>query len=443
MLKERAKEMHNKAQKMADSKIKKLPEFSPDTMKEMFHELEVHQIELEMQNEELLKIYAKLSEAKNRYFELYNMAPVCYCTLNYSGLITEANLRTLQTIGLEREQLIMRPISDFIYKEDQDIFYINQRKMQNTPEPRSCELRIVIKNGLIAWMHISATQDKDSEGNVIYRLVLSDISEQKRVEEELKDKDKMMIIQSRYAAMGEMISMIAHQWRQPLNIIGLATANMQTKQALHMLDETSIDDNTTIIAENIAFMSDTIDDFRNFFKPDAPKELTTAEDVIAIALKVIGQSLTSSNIEVKIHNQSKTALLIHKNSLVQVLLNLLGNAKDALLSNDIESALINITVNETEEQIAISICDNAGGIPQEIIDKINQPYFTTKKLNGTGLGLYISQTIIEKHFFGTLTWYNKMDGACFVMTLNKQEKEGGELDDVKTVPHAKKFGMWN
>ena len=91
----------------------------------------------------------------------------------------------------------------------------------------------------------------------------------------------------------------------------------------------------------------------------------------------------------------------------------------------IESALIDISVNETEEKVALVICDNGGGIPNEIIEKINQPYFTTKKLNGTGLGMYISQTIIEKHFFGTLTWHNEAKGACFVITLDK--KMGGGI----------------
>lgn len=134
--------------------------------------------------------------------------------------------------------------------------------------------------------------------------------------------------------------------------------------------------------------------------------------------------MVANNITFAVHNNSKTSLLMHKNSLVQVLLNIIGNAKDELIFKKVESAVIDITVNETEDKIAITVCDNAGGIPNEIMEKINQPYFTTKKIYGTGLGLYISQTIIEKHFFGTLTWYNKHSGACFVITLNKKERVG-------------------
>ncbi len=414
----------NRAEKIVKDKLVQLRDYSPQKLQKVLHELEVHQIELEMQNEELRQTYIQLQEAKERYIDLYDMAPVCYCTLDEKGFITDANLKTLLTLGLGKEKVLGHAITNFIYSEDQDIYYINQKSSHYSVNPPSCELRVKSSNGALIWMHLLMTQGRDHDGKRISRLVLSDVSEQKRVEEELKNKDKMMIVQSRYAAMGEMISMIAHQWRQPLNIIGIAIANIQTKQALEMLDEKSIDENLEIISGNILYMSDTIDDFRNFFKPDSQKEFAIIEDILRVTLKVIGTSLLSNSIEVNIQNHSKTALFIHKNSLVQVLLNILANAKDALLSKHVKLALITITVNETEDKIILSICDNAGGIPHEIMNTINQPYFTTKKLNGTGLGIYISQTIIEKYFFGALTWYNNSAGACFVITLNKSEKKG-------------------
>ncbi|MFA6192403.1 MAG: ATP-binding protein [Sulfurimonas sp.] len=416
--------MRTKAKQLVHEKLKILPELTAEDATKLFLELEINHIELEMQNSELHKAQEEAEEAKERYFELYNDAPVCYCTLNEEGFIIEVNERTIKTMGLVREQLLGKKMSDFVFIEDQDIFYLHQQKILELSEPQTCELRIAKSDGLPVWMNISATASHDKRGNRIYHLVFNNIDERKMIEERLKNKEKMLLVQSRYAAMGEMISMIAHQWRQPLNIIGLATANMKTKQMLHMLDEASMDENTDIITENIAFMSDTIDDFRNFFKPDAPKELVIMEEVITITLRVIGQSLVANNIAINVHNNSKIPFLIHKNSLVQVLLNILGNAKDQLISKKEESAVIDITVNETEDKIALAVCDNGGGIPNNIIDKINQPYFTTKKLNGTGLGMYISQTIIEKHFFGTLTWHNEAKGACFVITLNKKERVG-------------------
>jgi len=385
----------------------------------ILHELKIHQVELEMQNEELHRTQLELQKANNRYFELYNNAPICYFTINDKGLITEANFTAFTMLGRTSSEVLMRPISDFILYEDQDIFYLYRKKFFSLDNVASCELRLVKKNRAIVWAHIDAISMLSSDKKMTICLSMSDITEQKKVEEELKEKDKMILAQSRYAAMGEMISMIAHQWRQPLNIIGISVANVQIKQAMNMLDKTIIDDSIMIITENIAFMSDTIDDFRNFFKPDLPRELTTIQNVMDTTLKIIGKDLEYNNISINIDNNSQTSLLIYKNSLVQVLLNLFGNAKDEFVTKKVISAAITVNIDENKDAISIAICDNAGGIPESIIDKINQPYFTTKKLNGTGLGLYISQTIIEKHFFGTITWHNKLHGACFVITLNK------------------------
>ena len=132
---------------------------------------------------------------------------------------------------------------------------------------------------------------------------------------------------------------------------------------------------------------------------------------------MIGQSLKNENISLKIENNSRMPLLIYKSSLVQVILNVLNNAKDEFLMQKVTPALITVTVNETTEAVTITICDNAGGIPESIIEKLGQPYFTTKKLTGTGLGLHISRTIVEKYLLGTFSWHNEKDGACFVITL--------------------------
>ena len=238
-------------------------------------------------------------------------------------------------------------------------------------------------------------------------------------EEELESVKKSVFTQSRYAQMGEMIQMIAHQWRQPLNTLGLAISNIETKKALSMLDEKSLDENITIISQNITFMSDTIDDFKNYFKADAPKELTKIEDVMQSVLKIMGTLLKSNNIELEIQNKSKSALMIHKNSLVQALLNIVGNAKDALVANKVASAKIRVVVDESKDAIKLKLCDNAGGIAEDILNKIGEHYFSSNKVDGTGLGLYISKTIIEKHFGGDFSWHNEASGACFEISLYK------------------------
>jgi C4-dicarboxylate-specific signal transduction histidine kinase len=169
----------------------------------------------------------------------------------------------------------------------------------------------------------------------------------------------------------------------------------------------------------LQFLSKTIDDFRNFFSPDQAREFLTVESVLSSTLAIIGEGYKTSNIAITIENNSKASILMHKNSLVQVFLNILGNAKQALSSKQIQSAAIAITIDETSDHIIVTICDNAGGIPEGIADKISQPYFTTKGVGGTGLGLYICETIIETYFSGTLRWHNNKQGACFVITLNR------------------------
>lgn len=275
-------------------------------------------------------------------------------------------------------------------------------KKDNTEFPIELSLSSVMSNG--RWNAIG---------------IIRDITERKKMEFELKQNEEMMIAQSKQAAMGDMIAMIAHQWRQPLAIMGMEINNLI--MSISFDDEITTDyllKFSEALNKQLHQLSDTIDNFRNFFMPSQSRVQITIEEVLENTLNIIGASCENNNIALTIQNTSKSSLFINKSSLIQVLLNILGNAKDMLLANEIKNAAITVTVSETDETISISVCDNAGGIPESIFDKIGQPYFTTKKdLNGTGLGVYISRIIIEKHLFGTLRWYNKDGGACFEVTL--------------------------
>ncbi len=275
-------------------------------------------------------------------------------------------------------------------------------KKDNTEFPIELSLSAVMSNG--RWNAIG---------------IIRDITERKKMEFELKQNEEMMIAQSKQAAMGDMIAMIAHQWRQPLAIMGMEINNLIMSISF---DDEITTDNLLKLSESLNKqlhqLSETIDNFRNFFMPSQSRVQITMEEVLENTLNIIGASCENNTIALTIQNTSKSSLFINKSSLIQVLLNILGNAKDMLLVNEIKNAAITVTVSETDETISISVCDNAGGIPECIFDKIGQPYFTTKKdLNGTGLGVYISRIIIEKHLFGTFRWYNKDGGACFEVTL--------------------------
>lgn len=230
---------------------------------------------------------------------------------------------------------------------------------------------------------------------------------------------RTMIAQAKQAAMGDMIAMIAHQWRQPLAVIGMEINNLTVSIALE--EEITIDyllKHVSTLNKQIEQLAKTIDNFSNYFKPNQSEEQINVENILKSTLDIIGKSLENHAITLTIKNTTYSSLFITKSSLIQVLLNILENAQDALLANKVEQAAITITANETKEAIILSICDIAGGIPKSIMDKIGQPYFTTKQeFNGAGLGLYISRTIVEKHLHGTLTWHNEDKGTCFVIAL--------------------------
>ena len=249
--------------------------------------------------------------------------------------------------------------------------------------------------------------------------LLQEVEKRKKAQIELMKKDEVIISQSRHAAMGEMISMIAHQWRQPLAIIAMAANNIKADIDLNTVNIKDIEENMIGIVKQTKNLSDTIDDFRDFFKPNKSKEKINPQKVIEDTLAVIGKSLQNNNIKVIKSIECSKSIDLYSRELIQVLLNITKNAQEALISNNIEDKKISITLKEDNESIKISVCDNAGGIKDEILSKIFNPYFSTKKeKNGTGLGLYMSKIIVNKHLNGSIKVQNRDDGVCFSIILS-------------------------
>lgn len=232
------------------------------------------------------------------------------------------------------------------------------------------------------------------------------------------ETQKMMIHQSRLAAMGEMISMIAHQWRQPVNAIAVLANNIYLDVELKTLDEERLKTALLNTIELTQELSKTIDDFRNFFKPDNALVEANVEELVQDALLVVGKSIDYSDITIDCSYEGNGHFMTYKRELVQVMVNILKNAKDAFERHPREDQKIVVRSLEEGENIVLRFCDNAGGIDQEIIGQIFDPYFSTKHdRNGTGLGLYISKIIVEKHLKGNLRAYNTDNGACFEIVL--------------------------
>jgi PAS domain S-box-containing protein len=237
---------------------------------------------------------------------------------------------------------------------------------------------------------------------------------------ELKNKDNLIMMQSRHAAMGEMIGMIAHQWRQPISIIAMAANNILLDIALESFDTTKAEKFSQNILEQTSHLSKTIDDFRNFFKSDKEISKVKLRHIIEETLNIVKNSLVNNSIELQTSFKSESEVDAYPRELMQVFINIINNAKDAIVSNEIEKPVIKIKVYDDEKYVNTEICDNAQGIDADVLLKIFEPYFTTKDEKvGTGLGLYMSKIIVENHLKGIIEAFNKEDGACFRVRLLK------------------------
>jgi len=239
---------------------------------------------------------------------------------------------------------------------------------------------------------------------------------ERRVQEELaknRDKERLLFQQARLASMGEMIGNIAHQWRQPLSELGIYMYKLKKFFASREKEsfEETYEDSKRVIKK----MSQTIDDFRNFFNTNKPKEIFLVNSVIEDALMMLKGTLKNEHIQVRVTAEDKVEVFGYKSELTQVLINLLTNAKDAFVDKDSKNRFIDIHVARFDGQtLAITVRDNAGGIKPEILDKVFEPYFSTKQPSlGTGLGLYMSKMIIENSMHGRIEVCNAGDGACF------------------------------
>ena len=239
-----------------------------------------------------------------------------------------------------------------------------------------------------------------------------------KLKKRIKNQNQMLLTQSRQAAMGEMISMIAHQWRQPISNIAMIVSNILVEMDLDICDQNKIAKNLKKVNEQIQYLSSTISDFKDFFKPNRPKEDVVIDDILRDTLKIVENSIKYRNIEIGKNFNTHISFKTYKNKLIQVLLVLLKNAQDVLIDNMIKNPKITISTFEDNSKIIIIVDDNGTGVEDENISKIFEPYFSTKdEKNGTGLGLYMSKIIVEKHLSGEIFVENTEFGAKFIIEI--------------------------
>ncbi len=235
--------------------------------------------------------------------------------------------------------------------------------------------------------------------------------------EKQREKENLLIQQSKLAALGEMIGNIAHQWRQPISAVSTIMMNIKWTAISKGVPEDFINDKIKEANSQLNYMSQTIDDFRSFFKPDKEKENFDIKIEVQKAYKILEATLKNSEINLQIFTSSTYDVYGYPNEFSQVILNILSNAKDVIMERQIEEPRIEVNLYQKEDHIYCEISDNAGGIDKENIEKIFDPYFTTKESHGTGIGLYIAKEIIEKHMSGQLTIENTDIGAKFIICV--------------------------
>ncbi len=364
------------------------------------------------------------------------------------GIITYASQAFAKISGYSLDELIGKP-QNIVRHEDTppELF----KELWQTIQSGSIwhgEIQNRAKDGSTYWVDTTITPMLDAQDKIIgYSSIRRDITHEKQVidlhrslekkslelqglntdlerrikeaVEQSKQKDHLMTQQSKLASMGEMIGNIAHQWRQPLNALALLLQKQLMLYERGMLNDEKVKESVQKGTILINKMSTTIDDFRDFFKPNKEKKDFDIKNAVDDTFELINAALYNKNISLHINLQEGYIIHGYKNEFSQVILNLINNAKDILIEKAIEHPEIDINATVENGKITLEVADNAGGIDEDIIEHVFEPYFTTKEEGkGTGIGLYMSKMIIEENMHGKLDVKNSDKGAVFSITLD-------------------------
>jgi signal transduction histidine kinase len=290
------------------------------------------------------------------------------------------------------------------------------------------EHRLLMNDGRIKYVREKCTFKYNDKKDVVSAIgTVQDITDKVEQQQKLQERDKLLFEQSKMASMGEMIGNIAHQWRQPLSVISTVASGILLRFEFGDFDKDRIVKELESLEESAQYLSQTIDDFQNYLKPSKQTQFFNIEDVVNKNINMFGKGFISKGIHIITHVKG-SLYEGNENELLQVIINILNNAKDAFIDSDknIENKIILIELYETKKNIILTIQDSAGGVPEDIKNKIFEAYFTTKhQSKGTGLGMYMSYQIIKNSFKGTLCVENKtfnyddksLYGACFTIVL--------------------------
>lgn len=333
-----------------------------------------------------------------------------------NGIIVYVSQAFCNISGYERKELIGKTHKIIKHPDNSPAIFEDMWSTITHGKVWHGEIKNKKKNGDYYWVEATIEPIFDEQSDIIgYDAIRQDITSKK----ELQEQQNVIIEQSKAAAMGEMISMIAHQWRQPLQAVSILVQKLPiTKMIEGDLSDELIDQVVDDVGKQLEYMSKTIDDFRDFFRPDKDKDIVAVSKIIDKAQNFLNPILRTQSVNLTIDGDSNIKIFTHINEVVQVLINIIKNALDVMKERKIEDKKIWIRFYTKDKSLLIEIEDNAGGIDNNVINKVFDPYFSTKtNKNGTGLGLYMTKTIIEKHCDGTIFVKNGKFGALFSIIM--------------------------
>jgi len=377
---------------------------SLEVMQKTLHELEVHQIELALQNEELRRTKLELEVSRERYVDLYDLAPVGYCTVNAAGLIREVNFAAASMLGVVRSDLVNRPISRFIAQADVDIYHQCHQQLQASRDPQSCELRMVKHDGFQFWVQLSTTMARDAAGEWMQRLILNDISEMKRFDQALQEKNAELELARQVAdkanqAKSEFLSSMSHELRSPLNaILGFAQLLESGTPLPTAAQQNKIDQ----ILRGGWYLLSLINDILDLSLIESNQlaldlqPLSLAE-VLLDCQQMVELQASSSAIRLSFPTFTSPCLVIaDATRLKQVIVNLISNA----IKYNRAGGSVTVSVSTpVAAKLRLSVHDTGEGLSSEKLCQLFQPFNRLGQdqsgIEGTGIGLVVSRRLTE------------------------------------------------
>ncbi|MDP2077089.1 MAG: AAA family ATPase [Sulfuricurvum sp.] len=356
----------------------------------------------------------------SRLTQVVDQNPFSTIITNTEGVIEYANKQSLIMTGYFEQELIGKKMSIFCSGIHPKEFYTD---LWDTITHKQQIWRGTIINKIKNGENIDCSSTifpiLNANREVINFVTIQENVTQRNI------KDKLFMMQTRQAQMGEMLSMIAHQWRQPLSVISALMNKQRVNIALEKYTLQGIEQSLGDVDTQVQYLSRTISDFRDFFRPDKEKTLTKSSIIIDKALGLIRHTLKNDKVEIVTDYTNDVSYLTYEHEMIQVFLNLIKNAQDAFKERKIVNPTLTIKSNHQDNMTFITIEDNAGGIDSSVISTLFLPYVSTKnEHNGTGLGLYMSKTIVEEHCQGSLHVENTANGAKFTLSMPTKDSNG-------------------